>query len=98
NSTMLYGKLGVTKSFFGNESYKTSISVDYYFGNDINVNDSETKSVGIALIQDFGQHFQLYGLYRTQRYDDGFGEYSTGKGLFVGARLRFRFNVLDPSI
>ncbi|MGI9357140.1 MAG: porin [Rhizobiaceae bacterium] len=97
DATMLYGKLGVTRSLFGDDSYKTAISVDYYSGNDINGTSSETGSFGFAVVQNLGEHVELYGLYRTHDYDDIAGDYQQGEGIFIGARLKFRLDVAEGS-
>ncbi|MEY8142019.1 porin [Falsihalocynthiibacter sp. CO-5D18] len=61
-----YVKAGVLRDFF--DAGTTAFSLDYYLGADIPADGSSSKSVGLAVVQNFDrQNLQLYATYR--RYD-----------------------------
>ena len=93
NGEFVYGKVGITQALFGYDDYKTSFSIDYYSGDDLDGARSETRSLGVAVVQKVGTNLEFYGLYRTHEYDNDVASYRDGDAIFVGARYKFRFGI-----
>jgi hypothetical protein len=83
-----YVKLGYQREFF--DIGKTFFSVDYYFGNDIAADGSESNSIGLAAVQNIDDYnLRLWALWRNYAYDDGASEYDDGQAIFGGALFKF---------
>ncbi|MGI9354778.1 MAG: porin [Rhizobiaceae bacterium] len=94
----VYGKFGVERSLFGYADYTTAFSVDYYSGSNLNGRNSDTQSFGLALVQNIGKNFDVYGLFRTHQYNDTRASYKDGHAFFVGARYKFKIGVTEGKI
>ncbi len=83
-----YVKLGYQREFF--EMGATAFSIDYYFGHDIAAADSDSNSIGLAVVQNITDYnLQLWGLWRNHDYADDAGEYDDGQAVFGGALFKF---------
>ncbi|RUM95773.1 porin [Pseudaminobacter arsenicus] len=83
-----YAKLGYERDFFDIGS--TAFSIDYYLGKDIAAADSESRSFGLAAVQNIDKaNLKLWLLWRDHDYDDSNGEYEDGQAVFGGALFRF---------
>ena len=83
-----YAKLGYEHKFFDWGS--TAFSVDYFFGEDINIENSSNNSVGLAAVQNIdASNLKLWLLWRNHDYDDDNGSYEDGQAIFGGALVKF---------
>jgi hypothetical protein len=69
----------------------TSLSVDYYDGNDFLSDGAKTENYGIYAVQDFDDlSLNLYAGLRRFSYSDRLGgSYEDANGVLIGARLYF---------
>ncbi|SFT02286.1 porin [Sulfitobacter marinus] len=83
-----YIKAGLTRDYWAIGS--TSLSIDYYDGNDFTVAGSDTSSVGVAVVQRLDEYnTELYATYRTYEFDSASASYQDMDVTFVGARWKF---------
>lgn len=88
----VYGKLGYQAKWFA--VGKTSMSIDYYDGNDFNLDvatSSSSSSVGFGVVQKFDNAgVEAYLGYRTYEYSDNTATtYQDASSILVGARWKF---------
>ena len=83
-----YAKFGYEREFFSLGS--TAFSLDYYGGNDIASEGSDSTSWGLAAVQNIDSaNLQLWLVWRNYAYEDDAGAYEDGNAIFGGARWRF---------
>ncbi|MXU64974.1 porin [Oceanomicrobium pacificus] len=86
----LYLKLGYEQELFSFGS--TALSVDGYFGNDITVEDSKSRSYALSAVQNIDYYnTELYVSLRSYdfRGPPGSAGYQTGTAFLTGFRVRF---------
>jgi hypothetical protein len=95
DGTFWYSKLGLLRDFFSTVG-DTAMSIDYYSGDDFNLDDSigldssSSKSWGLALVQNIDRaNTQLWLTYRGYDYSDDIASYEDGTAIFGGARFQF---------
>ena len=84
-----YLKLGYRKDWF--TFGETRLSVDYYAGRDLLFTNSESQSVGVALVQDIDRYgIETFVLLRTYAMEDaGTTGFEDVTAFFAGARFKF---------
>lgn len=88
NGRYFYTKLGYQADFF--EVGKTAMSVDAYFGKDIEGTDANSSSFGVQLVQNLDYYqTELYLGARSYDFDDAADEVDTGVAFLAGARVKF---------
>jgi len=81
-----YVKLGWFRDFF--EFGSSNFSIDYYGGQDFEVDGSESQSYGFGAVQNFGRQ-QIWFTVRNYAFDEDAVDYDDGMAIFGGARIRF---------
>ncbi|MEM8570160.1 MAG: porin [Pseudomonadota bacterium] len=83
-----YVKLGYERNFFATGS--TAFSIDYYDGEGIVNDDSESTAYAFAFVQNVDNwDTQWYLALRQYEYDDDAGAYEDGLATMAGLRIRF---------
>jgi len=83
-----YAKLGYEHAFFDVGS--TAFSIDYYLGSDVANADSDSRSIGIAAVQNIdAANLKLWLLWRTYSYDEASVSFDKGQAIFGGALVKF---------
>jgi hypothetical protein len=83
-----YVKLGWQHDFFSAGS--TAFAVDYYYGDGVQTDGSDSKTYAFAAVQNFDfWNSQYYLTVRQYDYDDDAGSYQNGLTTFTGLRVRF---------
>ncbi|WP_092861819.1 hypothetical protein [Albimonas pacifica] len=93
-ASFVYTKVGITRDLVSWGS--TSFSVDYYTGDDVNldagagITSSSSDSYGLAVVQKIdAANLEVYATYRNYDYSDNSADYSDGDAVFTGVRFRF---------
>lgn len=89
NARYLYLKTGYQQDFF--KLGRTAVSLDVYFGSDVDRADSSSQSLGVSFVQNFDRtRAQFYGTVRKYQYARAGGTtFEDGVAAFTGVRLRF---------
>lgn len=83
-----YVKGGLTRKW--NSHGDTSISVDYYYGDEINSANSTFKHWGVQFVQNIdAAAMELYSSYSHNEYDDANATYQDIDIFMTGARIKF---------
>ena len=83
----VYGKLGYQFRHF--DAGKTAISLDAYYGQNFNAEDSESFSAGFQFVQNIDRlKTDVYLGLRHYDYQDNGAALKSGLGILVGARLK----------
>ncbi len=84
----IYGKLGYQTDYF--DWGTTAVSVDAYFGQDIDAAGSNSHAIGAQLVQNIDYlQTELYLGARLYDYDEQVAAFDDGFAVLTGARLRF---------
>jgi hypothetical protein len=88
NSRYIYGKLGYQADFF--EVGKTAMSIDAYYGKDIDGADTDSTSFGVQLVQNLDYYqTELYAGARSYDFNDPADEVDKSYAFLAGARMKF---------
>lgn len=89
NGRYYYVKTGYQQDFF--KFGRTAMSLDVYFGSDVDRADTSSRSYGVSIVQNFDRsRAQFYGTVRNYRYARAGGtKFEDGVAAFSGIRLRF---------
>ena len=94
DASFVYTKVSITRDLVCWGS--TSVSVDYYAGDDVNIDagagitSSSSDSVGLAVVQKIdAANLEVYATWRNYDYSDNSASYSDGDAVFTGVRFRF---------
>lgn len=83
-----WAKLGLRRDLFA--FGETAFSVDYYAGNDMTRRGADSKSWGVALVQNIDRfNTELWLTWRQYDYDDPTASFKKGRAIFAGARFSF---------
>ncbi|MCB1351328.1 MAG: porin [Rhodobacteraceae bacterium] len=83
-----YVKLGWQHDFF--RTGATAFAVDYYKGDGVTVDGSDSTTYAFAAVQNFDfWNTQYYLTVRQYEYDDDAGSYQNGLTTFTGLRVKF---------
>lgn len=84
----VYGKLGYQTDLI--QLGNTALSIDAYYGNEINTSGSGCVAFGAQAVQDVNHlKTDLYLGIRYYDYDDNVAEYEPGIAILTGARIKF---------
>ncbi len=88
DANYVYAKAGLQRDWIS--LGRTHLSLDYYNGEDFAFADSESESVGLAIVQKVDAYnVELYASYRTYDFDGGGASNQDVDVTFVGARWKF---------
>lgn len=88
NDSYVYGKFGWEQDWFAVGS--TSLSIDFFDGNDYAADGSESKSVGIAVVQAVNHYnIEFYTAWRRHEFSKPDTTYSDIDVFALGARWKF---------
>ncbi|MBB3995218.1 hypothetical protein GGR95_002870 [Sulfitobacter undariae] len=88
DASYVYAKAGIQRDWLPYGS--TSLSLDYYSGEDFDSLGSDSESLSIAVVQKLdAQNLEIYGVYRTYDFDTASAATQGVDVAFVGARFKF---------
>ncbi len=83
-----YAKAGITRKW--NSHGDTSISFDYYYGDEIASANSHSRHWGVQFVQNIdAAAMELYSMYSHNEYDDANANYQDIDIFMSGARIKF---------
>lgn len=83
-----YVKAGILRDFV--TAGATAFSLDYYLGDDISEQGAASKSVGLAVVQNFDrQNLEVYATYRRFDIDGAAVDYLDSDAFLAGFRFQF---------
>jgi hypothetical protein len=84
----VYGKLGYQADL--TQLGKTALSIDAYYGNEINAGGSDSVAFGAQAVQNVTSlQTDMYLGVRYYDYDDNTADYEVGIAILTGARIKF---------
>lgn len=88
SSTYGYVKAGYQQDWF--KAGTTAFSLDYYEGSDVFEQGAGSRSVGLAVVQNFDkQNLEVYGGIREYKFDNASADYKDGTAIMGGLRWKF---------
>ncbi|MEM6566414.1 MAG: porin [Pseudomonadota bacterium] len=85
-------KVGIIRDLFGwGDDYKTAVSVQYLFGDELNGTGTSINYTALSLVQNIGPSFQVYAQHALQDYNDDTASYLDADVTFLGVRYLFEF-------
>ncbi|MGH1481780.1 MAG: hypothetical protein ACRBM6_24125 [Geminicoccales bacterium] len=88
----IYSKIGYLTKFKGKIGGlgKTGVAIDYYYGDDVDLNGDEADSIGVLAVQNVDRiGTELYAGYRFHSLDRNGEDFDDINALLVGARVKF---------
>ncbi len=88
NDDFIYAKLGYQQEWFAIGT--TALSLDIYEGNNYALDDSDSSSVGLAVVQNIDAYaLEVYAAYRTHEFDAPGTDFEDIDVFAIGARWKF---------
>lgn len=88
NGDYTYIKIGLSRRWFAQGN--TSISLDYYSGNDFNGQNSESDSYALGIVQRLDRfNLEVFTAFRTFEHDSFEAKYADSNVAMTGARWKF---------